>query len=95
MSETKHTPGPWQTDESGHRIEWSNWIIANGVMIAAVTETSQAPEISDANARLIAAAPDLLGALSDILAAYSIPLEKDLQRASLAKGRDAVARAEA
>lgn len=71
MSESKHTPGPWITSESSHRIEWSHWIMTGGdrdAMIAAAAEIPQAPGISDANARLIAAAPELLDVVQRLIA---------------------------
>lgn len=55
-----HTPGPWQTQDVGH----GHCIDPN---IAWVGLTSkQAPEETAANARLIAAAPELLAALQMI-----------------------------
>lgn len=73
MSEQKrHTPGPWNVyhDEDG-----TIWIaqkrsgaITSGVIVEINPEFSSRPE---ANARLIAAAPDLLDALSDLSRAYA------------------------
>lgn len=60
MNELKHTPGPWR---------YTPWHIEEG------NPTVRAPEgwlicetSSDANARLIAAAPDLLQALKRLVA---------------------------
>lgn len=65
MSESKHTPGPWRTDtdifhdrldirdESGRRIA------------VCMHDYPMSMARHDANAHLIAAAPDLLGALED------------------------------
>jgi len=69
----KHTPGPWKQGKSGG-ISWYN-IYANNetVRVARVFDPSPAPnhkaegfEIEEANARLIAAAPELLEALEEI-----------------------------
>ncbi len=52
MSAPKHTPGPWSYDEEADRIEGptgEKWVICRSV--------------NDADARLIAAAPDLAEAL--------------------------------
>jgi hypothetical protein len=63
----KHTPGPWELDDE-------NAVCAGGVYIAAV---KQVPCVAirsidlvtwDANARLIAAAPDLLDACRAMVA---------------------------
>lgn len=55
MNETKHTPGPWKIQEAFNRIETDREIIA----------TVDGWELGNgkANARLIAAAPELLQAL--------------------------------
>lgn len=74
--ETKHTPGPWLRDrESGFDCDVR---AANGRKIASVN-VQNAPKSkkgwlsrqkeNEANARLIAAAPDLLNALAEIVAA--------------------------
>lgn len=77
MSEkTKHTPGPWEVDSCGDPL------IVNGpehgdASIVAILATDAAnawgygEEETRANARLIAAAPDLLDAAEEISAAAS------------------------
>lgn len=67
-TETKatHTPGPWEANESSRRIEQSHWIIAHDshdIPLATISENLSRPEVADANARLIANAPELLEAL--------------------------------
>jgi hypothetical protein len=59
-----HTPGPWHC---GNRDNWWRIYDENGVYIAAAKDPSPAPnhkadgfDIEEANARLIAAAPELL-----------------------------------
>lgn len=60
--ETKHTPGPWAASKIETEDRWP--IIAeNNGLIAYVT--GQNEQGDEANARLIAAAPDLLAALID------------------------------
>lgn len=63
MTKGKHTPGPW------HLVWWGNEeypyplsVVADGAWIARNGTTS-----SEANAHLIAAAPDLLDALTGAL----------------------------
>ena len=72
MSNAKHTPGPW----TYHKMEeWTRAedsgkisIIAHGP-IAYTGDNGNGPGNAEANAALIAAAPDLLAALSE-LASY-------------------------
>jgi len=63
-SKSRHTPGPWHTNASDlDNIEWEICHDVEGrtYSVADVLEGEE----SDANARLIAAAPDLLDALTD------------------------------
>lgn len=78
MSETKHTPGPWEWDEP------SNWYgTAARVMvrepygkIAQVQLSGWKPRsMAIANARLIAAAPDLLAACEAALEACELEMQ--------------------
>ena len=65
----KHTPGPWSVKK-----HFSEWLIGDGNYLIATTAGSPAhlgrasAERDAANARLIAAAPDLLKALEDCVA---------------------------
>ena len=80
---SEHTPGPWQADAIGSDGSfeiWSTrdmphneWIICsrNGI-------EHRAPE-SRANAKLIAAAPDLLAALKEIAEGYRAPSPTPIQ----------------
>ncbi len=64
MTETaKHTPGPWEIDSS--RVHTS--IEADGLHVAMVSYGNVTMETHLANARLIAAAPELLEALVESL----------------------------
>lgn len=62
MSDTKHTPGPWNAVE----LEDGNIVTGNTRHCGNVCELDLGTE-SDANARLIAAAPELLEALERAL----------------------------
>lgn len=55
MKNSKHTPGPWAVN--GWSVTIGNWSISTAMPRATIEE-------SDANARLIAAAPELLEALN-------------------------------
>lgn len=57
-----HTPGPWEHDE---KLPTSVW--ANGIWVASTNvETIRSLHERTANARLIAAAPELLDALVEL-----------------------------
>ncbi len=70
MSEAKHTPGPWLVGPADDTV--ITHMGADGLRyeIAAVDGDYNEPDtwpVMEANARLIAAAPDLVKALRDIL----------------------------
>lgn len=69
MSETKeqakHTPGPWILDEYGPEFTMRTVrgkSLGGGTEVAIITTGSYSDEVEEANARLIAAAPELLEA---------------------------------
>ena len=74
MPETTHTPGPWEADYDifahGRKQDWSVWLPLKGTMVADLRECEQYhryvmnPGEIEANAHLIAAAPELLSALT-------------------------------
>jgi len=88
MTQGKHTPGPWKVD-SGEALKVRN----NSGSIATIMQTHLTGRRSNdetmANARLIAAAPDMLEALS-IARAEIVALERDMEtllRGDFVKGR--------
>ncbi len=62
---TKHTPGPWRTKREGFSTVYVEARIDGGLIqeVAACGPTEAGLEQQEANARLIAAAPELLEAL--------------------------------
>ena len=90
----KHTPGPWQTVVEGHRL--SVW--AEGYGFIHTHESPQvnvkALEIADANARLIAAAPELLEALKVIMTEFQFAERDEVTQKVYAQAELAVAKAE-
>lgn len=74
MAETKHTPGPWEVGGQAFRViahfdGLGFWEIANAAPTKIVGESGMTYDAGgdvEANARLIAAAPDLLEALEEI-----------------------------
>ena len=82
---SKHTQGPWtvsnETDISGIENDPENGCVGPVDVAHVYLRTVQGR--TEANARLIAAAPDLLEALREIAADYSDPIR--LARAAIAK----------
>jgi len=61
-----HTPGPWTVDPDDRpNMEWNNHIYAaNGLAVCFMAHSDgKDVDADEANARLIAAAPDMLAAL--------------------------------
>ena len=89
---TQYTPGPWVARPQGDANDWclltadDKWMAAfrqNGELMVARQE---------ANARLIAAAPELLEALQELLPLWSSGIDEPLvkkARAALAKATEA------
>lgn len=99
MSAAKHTPGPWRLRAAaGSRSLW-RIVNAAGRVIGTISRPFQGVDAADADARLIAAAPELLEALQaayDALA-ISYPLhscDMDKRGAILGQARAAIAKAE-
>jgi hypothetical protein len=94
---TQHTPGPWRVGDAAHTIfgpKQSDGSLA--VTIASVAGNARMEDYR-ANARLIAAAPDLLAALKDItakLASYEKFPDGSGNTATFDKARAAIAKAE-
>jgi len=97
MSQAKHTPGPWLTDRNNvhtgqiatiHHCLNNNWV---EVWTDKWAETGLGEAEQEANARLIAAAPELLDALVEAASGYSEFSEGD--REILRKCRAAIAKA--
>lgn len=77
MSKQSHTPGPWFVNGRESYTKYVEARIGGGLLqeVAACGPTEQ-QEQQEANARLIAAAPDLLEALENLMAAYSQPEDR-------------------
>jgi len=73
MSNAKHTPGPWHIATGNSHRDFNRWSVraakhpcGNGGVFPIANVNYTTLEIGQANARLIAAAPELLGALQRI-----------------------------
>lgn len=64
MSEVKHTPGPWRY---GAASLYDGFYIAPDARLPTLAAVHNFPGHAEANARLIAAAPELLSALKDAM----------------------------
>jgi hypothetical protein len=87
----QHTPGPW-------RVKSERWVVATRgehegeILIAPTYWMEVAPDEAAANARLIAAAPDLLDCCTKALAAWTgdgPAIDLDTLRAAIAKATGA------
>ncbi len=104
MTKAKHTPGPWVIGTSEGRVlsRWDGigyWEIANATVTDFRGDSGEvyfAGGAQEANARLIAAAPDLLEALEAMVADWGklASVVKPLgEESSLRKARAAIAKA--
>ena len=76
MSNTKHTLGPWEWD--------GNWLRGDGKLILWYTTDDNGTHAKFEDARLIAAAPDLLEALQRYISHCDGKAE-EMARAAIAK----------
>lgn len=75
---TKHTPGPWSIDQNDLALRGQFLDINTdyaGVLVASVVDLDYDRPECEANARLIAAAPELLESLQEILDASDAELK--------------------
>lgn len=89
---TQHTPGPWQIrqHEKGFVVFYSDGGIRSNTAQCYSSNVCEEHGSAEANARLIASAPDLLAALQEILIANDHNEELDKP---LAEARAAIAKA--
>lgn len=93
---TKHTPGPWHVSDSGFEVRCSDKVGAFNITVAACY-APVLPEVErKANARLIAAAPELLATLKQVHAMLSQPVQftgsETGQAAQILRGDAGIAR---
>lgn len=74
--QTKHTPGPW-TVPAGQIVADTVWARGGHLEICKLYGNGRDAETADADARLIAAAPDMLEALEKILRAIPTVLTRE------------------
>lgn len=88
QQQAKHTPGPWHLIKNGPA---TSSVSASGQWIATLSTRNN---IERANARLIAAAPELLAALKYMVAAQAMRWDAADRRVSLEQASAAIAKAE-
>jgi len=76
---TKHTPGPWKAFGCAVYQEdnWQDGANLGGKYICGIRDTNNPTDERAANARLIAAAPELLDALTKLASAAARIVEDD------------------
>jgi hypothetical protein len=62
-----HTPGPWRQGTKNQRFMNLVYAHNGGILVAEVNTSAPEPGENEANARLIAAAPELLAAIQNLL----------------------------
>jgi len=94
MSESKHTPGPWFTTRP-HLTTYVEARLRPGVLqeVASCGPT-EIPEQSEANARLIAAAPELLQACTEVITAIDGRVHSSAALAAIDRCKEALTKAE-
>lgn len=86
---TTHTPGPWAIEEGDRETH----IVGGEAILAYCPDWPCAPQEQEANARLIAAAPELLEAAESLLDVVGVRIDDpriaqfDALRAAIAKAR--------
>ena len=95
---SKHTPGPWQYVFEGGTTAFITEADGSTIICIRTTENTTAHKNLAANARLIAAAPELLEALREYRAAILFAQDKQALMSAIKsaddKARAAIAKAE-
>ena len=93
-NDARHTPGPWKAVEAAYNPPGWLWVQNGpGALLADVHQNVNIPlDARNANARLMAAAPELLEALQEIITAADEEGWNQLD-AGFTKARAAVAKA--
>ena len=92
---TQHTPGPWKAVEAPYNPKGWLWVQNGpGALLADVHQNKNIPlDARNANARLMAAAPELLEACKAVLAAHPLPHGMNERHGVMAMVEAAIAQA--
>ena len=89
---TQHTPGPWKLDGAANTGDLDIISPTGRIAMVDCEFSVETEDVLTANARLIAAAPDLLHALRDAVEILEgTGLDASIQRAAIAKATGGVA----
>ena len=93
--DARHTPGPWKAVEAAYNPPGWLWVQNDpGALLADVHQNVNIPLAArNANARLMAAAPDLLEACKAVLEVHPLPHGMNERRGVMAMVEAAVAQA--
>lgn len=94
MSESKHTPGPWVAADKASWFRGQTHPDEGKIAITAGSGGVVANAYGRDNARLIAAAPEMLEALKELRDAFKIVSDDDWQHPSYRVALAAIAKAE-
>ena len=88
---SKHTPGPWIVRE----VSGAGWPGQRGFAIDYNAEQEQIVDFvyEEADAHLIAAAPELLEAIEELMDGYLYGCDKETKRENAKRAREAIAKA--
>ena len=89
----KHTPGPWAVTDDKLGVFSANMPLYQNKVIANCGAVARERAENEANARLIAAAPDLLAACQAAIEEQSIGMYGAISNECIAKLRAAIAKA--
>lgn len=91
---TAHTPGPWKYDPAGYGN--IRPVTETGKNICNFTRCHTSKELDEAvaNARLIAAAPELLAALREMVAGFGFAVNNGVAAKLIERAQAAIAKVE-
>lgn len=96
---SQHTPGPWRVGPyPGHVESMDGRLVAGCMGRQSAKDSDDTNAVNEANARLIAAAPELLEALEDVMERFGTQLRlqgygREFKEEMLDKARAAIAQA--
>lgn len=90
---SKHTPGPWDVHCGDTMWDYSIWSPGTETVVCTVDSNGQSAAECEANAMLIAAAPELLAALEGVMRCFAYAPGSKAEPEWYATVRTAIAKA--